>query len=52
MQTGGTNMGNNLVLNVDRALDEKRQMQKLFLREHEYPSSVLEIVIKHLEGLK
>lgn len=42
----------NLVLNVDKALDEKRQMQKLFFREHGYPSSVLEIVIEHLEGLK
>jgi len=41
-----------LVLNVERALDEKHQMQKIFLGEHGYPSSVLEIVIEHLEGLK
>lgn len=45
-------MGDKFILNVDRALDEKRQMQKLFVREHGYQSSVLEIVIEHLEGLK
>lgn len=47
------NMGVNdkLVLNVDNALDEKRQMQKIFVNEHGYPSTVLEIVIEHLEGL-
>jgi len=40
-----------LVLNVGRALNEKEQMQKIFEREHGYPSSVLEIVIGHLKGL-
>lgn len=42
----------NLVLNVDKALDEKRQMQKVFFREHGYPSTVLKLVIEHLEGLR
>ena len=42
----------NLVLNVDKALDEKRQMQKVFFREHGYPSTVLELVIEHLAGLQ
>lgn len=42
----------NLILNVDKALDEKRQMQKIFMGEHGYPSSVLKIVIEHLEGLQ
>lgn len=45
-------MRNKLVLNVDKALEEKKQMQKIFVREHGYPSSVLEIVIEHLEGLQ
>ena len=45
-------MSDRLVLNVDKALDEKRQMQKVFFREHGYPSSVLELVIEHLEGLQ
>ena len=45
-------MGDTLVLNVEKALEEKKQMQKIFVREHRYPSSVLEIVIEHLEGLK
>ena len=44
-------MKNKLVLNVDKALEEKKQMQKIFAREHGYPSSVLEIVIEHLEGM-
>ena len=43
---------NRFVLNTEKALEEKRQMQKIFVRERGYPSSVLEIVIKHLEGLK
>lgn len=45
-------MKDRLVLNVDRALDEKRQMQKVFEREHGYPSCTLEIVIEHLEGIR
>lgn len=45
-------MKDRLVLNVDKALDEKGQMQKIFVREHGYPSSVLDIVIDHLEGLE
>jgi len=41
-----------MLLNVDKALDEKQQMQKIFVRENGYPSSVLEIVIEHFEGCK
>lgn len=41
-----------LILNVDKALDEKKQMQKIFVNEHGYPSSVLEIVIEHLKGIQ
>lgn len=46
------NMGDGLVLNVEKALDEKKQMQKIFVNEHGYPSTVLEIVIEHLEGIQ
>ena len=45
-------MEDRFVLNVDKALAEKKQMQKIFIRENGYPSSVLKIVIEHLEGLK
>lgn len=45
-------MENRFTLNVEKALEEKRQMQKIFVREKGYPSSVLEVVIKHFESME
>lgn len=44
--------GDGLILNVAKALDEKEQQQKIFFREHGYPSSVLVVVIEHLKGIE
>lgn len=43
---------NKFILNIEKALDEKRQMAKIFEREHGYRSYVLDILIEHFEGLK
>ena len=40
------------VIDVDKALEEKRTMQKQFKREHGYSSHVLDLVIEHFEEMK
>ena len=42
-------MKNGQVINYEKALEEKRQQQKTFLRENGYPSSVSELVIAFYE---
>ena len=41
-----------LVIDVEKALSEKRAMQKEFIEEHGFPNSVLILVIAHLEEMK
>lgn len=38
------------IVDVEKALEEKRAMQKVFTSEHGYSSSVLTLVIEHFEG--
>lgn len=38
-------------MDIERALGEKRQQQKIFVRENGYRSGVLDILIEHFEGL-
>ena len=45
-------MGNKQIIDIEKALDEKRTMQKNFIREHNYPSPVLTLVIEYFEGIK
>ena len=45
-------MKNKQIFDIEKALDEKRAMQKNFIREHNYPSSVWTLVIEHLERIK
>ena len=45
-------MKNTETINIEKALSEKRAMQKKFIREHDYPSSVLTLVIAHFEERK
>ena len=40
------------IIDVERALAEKEQQQKIFVREHGYPSSVLTLVIAHWGDMK
>ena len=40
------------VIDVERALCEKRAMQKIYKRKNGCPSSVLALVIAHFEGMK
>lgn len=40
-------MKNKQITDMEKALEEKEQMQKIFVREHGYPSSVLTLVIEH-----
>ena len=42
-------MKNIETINIEKALSEKREMQKKFISEHGYPSSVLTLVITHFE---
>lgn len=42
-------MKNNRVIDVEKALTEKKAMQKVFVRDHSYPSSVLALVIAYFE---
>lgn len=42
-------MGTEQIVDIEKALSEKRAMQKIFTREHGYPSSVLTLVIAHFE---
>ena len=45
-------MKNEFVMDVEKALSEKRKQQIQFYIENGRPSSVLVVVIEHLEGLK
>lgn len=40
------------IVNIEKALSEKRQMQKIFIRDNGYPSSVLSLLIMHFEKEK
>jgi hypothetical protein len=40
------------VIDVEKALSEKEQMQKIFVREHGYPSPVSALVIKYFKERK
>jgi len=40
------------IIDTEKALAEKKAMQKIFTREHDYPSSVLTLVIAHFEEMK
>lgn len=40
------------IVNVDKVLSEKKTMQKIFFREHGYPSSVLTLLIGYYEERK
>ena len=42
-------MKTNQPVNYEKALEKKKQMQKIFSREHSYPSSVLALLIAHFE---
>lgn len=48
----GKKNGTKQIIDIEKALDEKRTMQKTFICEHNYPSSVLTLVIEHLERIK
>jgi len=39
-------------IDIEKALAEKRQMQKIFVREHGRSSSILALVIAYFEGKK
>jgi hypothetical protein len=43
-------MGKNPIVDMEKALAEKEQMQKIFVREHDYPSSVLTLLIAYFKG--
>ena len=38
------------VIDNEKALEEKKIMQKQFVREHSYSSHVLDLLIEHFEG--
>lgn len=40
------------VIDVEKALEEKKVMQKQFVREHNYRSHVLDLMIEHFEEMK
>jgi hypothetical protein len=42
----------NELIDVERALEEKKTMQKVFFREHGYYSSVLTLLIAYFEERK
>ena len=42
----------NQVINVEKALAEKKEMQAEYLREHGYPSPVLALLIAYFEQRK
>jgi hypothetical protein len=42
-------MKNKQIINIEKALGEKKAMQEVFVREHGYPSSVSALVIEWLE---
>jgi len=45
-------MKNNRIVDVEKALSEKKTMQKIYLRENGYPSSVLSLLITYFEERK
>ena len=45
-------MKGNQIIDIDKALAEKRQMQKVFYRDNGYPSSVLALLIAYFETRK
>ena len=40
------------IVDVEKALEEKKTMQKVFAREHGYSSSVLALLITYFEEAK
>ena len=40
------------IINIDKALSEKKVIQKIFTREYGYPSSVLDLLIAYFEERK
>lgn len=42
-------MKNEQIINYEEALEEKRQMQKILIRDNGYPSSVLALLIAYFE---
>ena len=40
------------IVNIEKALNEKRAMQKAFVHEYGYPSSVLALLIAYFEERK
>lgn len=42
-------MKNNSVTDIEKALQEKETMQKHFVREHGYESSILVLLIEHFK---
>ena len=45
-------MKNKQIVDVEKALSEKKTMQKVFFREHGYYSSVLTLLIAYFEERK
>lgn len=45
-------MKNELIVDVEKALSEKKAMQKNFIREYGFPSSVLALLISYFEERK
>ncbi len=45
-------MSHSLVIDVDKALEEKNKMQEEFIRDNGYPSPTLILVINHLKEMK
>lgn len=45
-------MKNELIVDVEKALSEKKAMQKVFIRENGYPSSTLTLLISYFEERK
>ena len=44
-------MKDKFVIDVEKALDEKRQMAKIYERENGCRSTVLDLVIEHFESM-
>jgi len=40
------------VIDVEKALEEKRAMQKQYVREHGYRSYILDLLIEHFEEMQ
>ena len=48
----GKGMKGNQIIDIDKALAEKRSMQKVFYRDNGHPSSVFALLIEHFENCK